>query len=106
MDPLCGGTHSVHSSMSGDFSMAWRYSPIAFPVVLGAIALLARHALGLATNRSANGRGVAITRIREPMLVRMRSSAPGIRSGRDVQRVVMPPSRTGIQITIARQQTP
>jgi hypothetical protein len=56
MDPLCGGTRSVHSLMSGDFSMAWRYNPIAFPLVLGAIGLLVRHAVGLATGRWTNVR--------------------------------------------------
>lgn len=56
MDPLCGGTRSVHSLMSGDFSMAWRYNPIAFPLLLGAIGLLVRHAVGLATGRWMNVR--------------------------------------------------
>jgi hypothetical protein len=54
MDPLCGGTRSVHSLMSGDYSTAWRYNPIAFPLVLGAVDLLARHAVGLGTGRWLN----------------------------------------------------
>lgn len=56
MDPLCGGTRSVHSLMRGDLAMAWRYNPIAFPLVLGAIGLLVRHAVGLATGRWMNVR--------------------------------------------------
>lgn len=56
MDPLCGGTRSVHSLMSGDFAMAWRYNPIAFPLVLGAVGVLARHVAGLGTGRWVNVR--------------------------------------------------
>ncbi|TMR42279.1 DUF2752 domain-containing protein [Actinomadura geliboluensis] len=56
MDPLCGGTRSVHSLMSADLSTAWRYNPVAFPLVLGAISLLIRHVVGFTAGRWINVR--------------------------------------------------
>jgi hypothetical protein len=51
MDPLCGGTRSVHALLRGQFADAWRYNPISFVVVGGATAVLIRHAIGWSTRR-------------------------------------------------------
>jgi hypothetical protein len=47
MDPLCGGTRSVHALMVGDLMEAWRYNPISFPLVFGAAGVLVRQVVGL-----------------------------------------------------------
>jgi hypothetical protein len=52
--PLCGGTRAVQSLMRGDLAEAWRYNPIAFAVVPGALAVLIRHAVGLVGGRWLN----------------------------------------------------
>jgi hypothetical protein len=51
MDPLCGGTRAVRLALRGDLAGAWRYNPIAIPLVAGAAGLLVRHAVGVATGR-------------------------------------------------------
>jgi hypothetical protein len=54
MDPFCGGTRGMHALMSGDLATAWRYNPITFPLVIGAVAVLVRHLVGLASGRWLN----------------------------------------------------
>jgi hypothetical protein len=54
MDPLCGGTRSVHALMSGDPAAAWRYNPLSFPLVIGAVGVLLRHLAGMAAGRWVN----------------------------------------------------
>jgi hypothetical protein len=49
MDPLSGGTRSVHLTMHGHLRDALRYNPASPMLVLAAAALLMRSALGWAT---------------------------------------------------------
>jgi NADH:ubiquinone oxidoreductase subunit 6 (subunit J) len=51
MDPTCGGTRSVRLAALGQWSASWRYNPLGVPLVVGAILLLARAALGLLSGR-------------------------------------------------------
>ncbi|MBO2456651.1 DUF2752 domain-containing protein [Actinomadura violacea] len=54
--PLCGGTRAVQALMRGDVVTAWHYNPLAFVVVPGALLVLARWGVGLATGRWVNVR--------------------------------------------------
>jgi hypothetical protein len=49
MDPLCGGTRSVYLTLHGHLRDALRYNPASPLLVLAAVALLLRAALGWAT---------------------------------------------------------
>lgn len=51
MDPLCGGTRAVRLAARGDWAASVAYNPIGVPLVLGAVTLLARAAVGWATQR-------------------------------------------------------
>ncbi|MQA03900.1 MAG: DUF2752 domain-containing protein [Streptosporangiales bacterium] len=56
MDPLCGGTRGVRYAMRGEWGLAWAYNPVSIPLVVGAIALVARHAVGKLSGRWLNVR--------------------------------------------------
>jgi hypothetical protein len=49
MDPLCGGTRGVRAAMQGRLGLAWRYNPLAIPLVVGAGLVLVRQVCGLVT---------------------------------------------------------
>jgi hypothetical protein len=49
MDPLCGGTRSVYLTLHGHLRDALRYNPASPLLVLAAVALVLRAALGWAT---------------------------------------------------------
>lgn len=51
MDPLCGGTRGVRYAMRGEWGLAWAYNPASIPLVLGAIALVVRHVVGMLSGR-------------------------------------------------------
>jgi hypothetical protein len=51
MDPLCGGTRSVRYAFAGRWGEAWRYNPLGPFLVVGAVLVAARTALGVATGR-------------------------------------------------------
>jgi hypothetical protein len=54
MDPLCGMTRAVRSTMRGDLSGAWSYNPAGILLVLGAAVALVRSAVGVVTGRWLN----------------------------------------------------
>lgn len=54
MDPLCGGTRAARLTVQGDLAGAWNYNPLGIVVVSGAIAALARSALGAVAGRWLN----------------------------------------------------
>lgn len=54
--PFCGATRAVQALLQGDVATAWRYNPIAFPVIAGGVAVVARGAAGLFTGRWLNVR--------------------------------------------------
>lgn len=72
MDPLCGGTRSLRLVARGDLRDAWRFNPLGPILVLGALSLLARHAVGIAT-----GSWVALRPLLSSRLVR-RAVAGGL----------------------------
>lgn len=51
MDPLCGGTRSVYLTLHGRLLDAVRYNPTGPMVVVGAVAMLIRAAIGWSTGR-------------------------------------------------------
>lgn len=67
MDPLCGGTRAVRYATRGQWAQSWRYNPLGIPLVVGAVLVLARAALGTATGRWLNGR--LPRRARRPLLM-------------------------------------
>lgn len=54
MDPFCGLTRGVRHAMRGEVSKAFLYNPASLVLVAGAVALLARSGVGLATGRWLN----------------------------------------------------
>jgi Protein of unknown function (DUF2752) len=51
MDPFCGGTRSVYLTLHGDLRDAVRYNPAGPALVVAALALLLRAAIGWASRR-------------------------------------------------------
>lgn len=51
MDPLCGGTRGVRYAIRGEWGSAWAYNPVSIPLVVGAVAVTLRHAIGKLTGR-------------------------------------------------------
>lgn len=51
MGPTCGGTRSVYFAMMGDWTTSLRYNPLGVPLVIGAVFLLLRSAVGAVTRR-------------------------------------------------------
>lgn len=51
MDPFCGGTRSVYLTMHGHLGEAVRYNPAGPALVVGALALLLRAAIGWSSHR-------------------------------------------------------
>jgi uncharacterized membrane protein YfcA len=51
MDPLCGGTRSVYLTLHGDLHNAVRYNPAGPVLVLAAVMMLIRAAVGWSTGR-------------------------------------------------------
>jgi len=51
MDPLCGGTRGVYWALRGDLGQAWRYNPIAVPLVVGAGLAVLRALVGWTSHR-------------------------------------------------------
>lgn len=54
MGPTCGMTRSVARAATGDLVGAWRYNPAGLLLVAGALACIARAALGWRTGRWLN----------------------------------------------------
>lgn len=51
MDPVCGGTRSVYLTLHGQLREALRYNPAGPLLVLAAVAMLIRAAVGFSTGR-------------------------------------------------------
>lgn len=51
MDPLCGGTRATRLAVRGELAASWRYNPLGVVVVAGALAVVARWAVGRSTGR-------------------------------------------------------
>lgn len=51
MDPFCGGTRSVYLTLHGQLRQALRYNPAGPLLVLAAVAMLIRAAVGFSTGR-------------------------------------------------------
>ncbi|GAB3930247.1 hypothetical protein GCM10029976_031600 [Kribbella albertanoniae] len=51
MDPLCGGTRATYLFAHGQWTAAWTYNPIIFPLAFAAAVLLCRTVIGLTTRR-------------------------------------------------------
>ncbi|ABL83291.1 MULTISPECIES: DUF2752 domain-containing protein [unclassified Nocardioides] len=51
MDPFCGGTRATRFAARGDLGRAWTYNPLGVVVVLGALGVLGRAVVGVASRR-------------------------------------------------------
>lgn len=66
MDPFCGGTRGMQAMMRGDVGDAWRYNPLSIALVVGAVGVLLRQAVGLVSRRWLN---VQVTHRRATLIV-------------------------------------
>jgi NADH:ubiquinone oxidoreductase subunit 6 (subunit J) len=57
MDPLCGGTRAARLTAQGHLAEAWTYNPLGILATLGAVAVVVRTTVGLATHRWLNLHG-------------------------------------------------
>lgn len=54
MDPLCGGTRAVRLAARGEWAAAWRFNPLGPVLVVGAVLLMVRTAVGALSGRWVN----------------------------------------------------